>query len=117
MKKLFLLAALLPFAVLAQPLNPTNNPNQPGYQIRSQQRLQNEMQTRQIQQQGMLNQQLQTQSRQQRLETRTQLDNQQMRIQRAQPGGQMLPNSGGGMLNSRPQNGDMLRQPSSDSRY
>lgn len=114
MKKLFWLAALVPFVALAQPLNPTNNPNQPGYQIRSQQRLQNEMQTRQIQQQSTLNQQLQNQSRQQRLETRTQLDNQQQRIQ---PGGQMLPNNNGGMLNSRPKNGDMLRPSSSSSRY
>ena len=117
MKKLFWLAALVPFVALAQPLNPTNNPNQPGYQIRSQQRLQNEMQTRQIQQQSTLNQQLQNQSRQQRLETRTQLDTQQQRIQRVQPGGQMLPNNNGGMLNSRPKNGDMLRPSSSNSRY
>ncbi|KJM61992.1 hypothetical protein B5M10_04635 [Pluralibacter gergoviae] len=117
MKKLLWLAALVPFVTLAQPLNPTNTPNQPGYQIRSQQRLQNEMQTRQIQQQSNLNQQLQNQSRQQRLEMRTQLDNQQQSIQRAQPGGQMLPNNSGSMLNSRPQNGDMLRSSSSSSRY
>lgn len=35
MKRLLLITALLPFAVLAQPINTMNNPNQPGYQIPS----------------------------------------------------------------------------------
>ncbi|MDI5536347.1 DUF2756 domain-containing protein, partial [Salmonella enterica subsp. enterica serovar Montevideo] len=40
-----LITALLPFAVLAQPINTMNNPNQPGYKIPSQQRMQTQMQT------------------------------------------------------------------------
>lgn len=61
MKRLLLITALLPFAVLAQPINTLNNPNQPGYKIPSQQRMQTQMQTQQIQQgqpgNGMLGQQ------------------------------------------------------------
>ncbi|EAM8299041.1 DUF2756 family protein [Salmonella enterica] len=73
MKRLLLITALLPFAVLAQPINTMNNPNQPGYQIPSQQRMQTQMQTQQIQQQGMLKQQMQTQARsQQRMQTQMQ---------------------------------------------
>lgn len=110
MKKVVLLAALMPLAAaLAQPLNPTNNPNQPGYTIRSQQRLQNEMQTQQIQQKGMLNQQLQNQTRQQQQQLHSQLQGQQLQIQRAQPGGQMMPNSGPRMLNSQPGSSDIRR--------
>lgn len=52
MKRYLILAALLPFACLAQPINTLNNPNQPGYQIPSQQRMQTQMQTQQIQQKG-----------------------------------------------------------------
>ena len=37
MKRLLLLTALLPFVGFAQPINTLNNPNQPGYQIPSQQ--------------------------------------------------------------------------------
>ena len=33
MKRLLILAALIPFAALAQPLNTMNNPNQQGYVI------------------------------------------------------------------------------------
>ena len=70
MKRLLILTALLPFVGFAQPINTLNNPNQPGYQIPSQQRMQTQMQTQQIQQKGMLNQQLktQTQLQQQHLE-------------------------------------------------
>ncbi|EDN0563025.1 hypothetical protein CYE67_06875 [Salmonella enterica subsp. enterica serovar Newport] len=61
MKRLLLITALLPFAVLAQPINTMNNPNQPGYQIPSQQRMQTQMQTQRVQQgqpgNGMLGQQ------------------------------------------------------------
>ncbi|ADO46576.1 DUF2756 family protein [[Enterobacter] lignolyticus] len=99
MKRLLLLAALLPFTVLAQPLNVTNNPNQPGYIIPSQQRMQNQMQSQQIQQQGMLNQQVQNQSQMQQQRLQSQLNNNQQRVIDLQPGQQMLPNSNGGMLN------------------
>ena len=40
MKRLLILTALLPFVGFAQPINTLNNPNQPGYQIPSQQRMQ-----------------------------------------------------------------------------
>lgn len=49
MKRLLILTALLPFVGFAQPINTLNNPNQPGYQIPSQQRMQTQMQTQQIQ--------------------------------------------------------------------
>ena len=118
MKRLLILTALLPFVGFAQPINTLNNPNQPGYQIPSQQRMQTQMQTQQIQQKGMLNQQLKTHSQ---------------RVLQSQPGErnparqQMLPNTNGGMLNSNRnpdsslnqqhmlperRNGDMLNQPS-----
>ncbi|MFW7423952.1 DUF2756 domain-containing protein [Escherichia coli] len=45
MKRLLILTALLPFVGFAQPINTLNNPNQPGYQIPSQQRMQTQMQT------------------------------------------------------------------------
>ncbi|EMH4164737.1 DUF2756 domain-containing protein [Pluralibacter gergoviae] len=109
MKKIVLLATLLPFAALAQPLNPTNNPNQPGYINRSQQRMQNEMQSQQIQQKGMLNQQLQNQTRQQQQQLHSQLQGQQLQIQRAQPGGQMVPNNNPGTLNSQPGSSNIRR--------
>ena len=50
MKRFLILTALLPFAALAQPLNTMNNPNQPGYVIPSQQRMQTEMMSQQQQQ-------------------------------------------------------------------
>ncbi|MGL4726763.1 MAG: DUF2756 family protein [Scandinavium sp.] len=129
MKKLLLIAALMPFAVLAQPLNPTNNPNQPGYVIPSQQRMQNQMQSQQIQQKGMLNQQLQTQTQLQQQHLKTQLNDNQQRVMNSQPGEQMLPNTNGGMLSGgssdkmlnsssqqhmlpQTQNGDLLSTPS-----
>ncbi|EHM0995117.1 TPA: DUF2756 family protein [Salmonella enterica] len=100
MKRLLLITALLPFAVLAQPINTMNNPNQPGYQIPSQQRMQTQMQTQQIQQQGMLKQQMQTQARSQQQNLQSQLN---ANTQRVQPGNgmlgqQTLPNTQGGML-------------------
>lgn len=74
MKRLLLITALLSFAVLAQPINTMNNPNQPGYQIPSQQ-----------------------QNLQSQLNANTQ------RVQQGQPGNgmlgqQTLPNTLGGML-------------------
>ena len=67
---LVFLAALMPLGVLAQPININNNPNQPGYVVPSQQRMQNEMKVQQQQQQSMLKQDLnnQTRSQQQRMQ-------------------------------------------------
>jgi hypothetical protein len=128
MKTVLFLAALMPFAVLAQPLNVTNNPNQPGYVIPSQQRMQTEMHTQQLQQKGMLNQQLQTQTQMQQQHLQTQMNTNQQRVLNAQPGGQPLPNTNGGMLSGnsdkmlnsssqqhmlpQTQNGDLLSTPS-----
>ncbi|EDA5886119.1 DUF2756 domain-containing protein [Salmonella enterica subsp. enterica serovar Newport] len=118
MKRLLLITALLPFAVLAQPINTMNNPNQPGYQIPSQQRMQTQMQTQQIQRQGMLKQQMQTQqiqrqgmlkqqmqtqARSQQQNLQSQLNANTQRVQQGQPGNgmlgqQTLPNTQGGML-------------------
>ena len=122
MKRLLLLAMLLPFAGFAQPINTMNNPNQPGYQIPSQQRMQTQMQTQQIQQKGMLNQQLQTQTRMQQQHLENQIQSQPGELNPSQQ--QMLPNSNGGMLSgtrnpdsslnkqhmlSEKKNGDMLK--------
>ncbi len=52
MKRLVMLAALVPFVALAQPLNTMNNPNLPDYQNPSQQRLSTQMKTQQTQQKG-----------------------------------------------------------------
>lgn len=129
MKTLLFLAALMPFAVLAQPLNPTNNPNQPGYVIPSQQRMKTEMQSQQVQQKGMLNQQLKTQTQLQQQQLQTQMNNNQQRVLNSQPGEQVLPNTNGGMLSGgnsdkmlnsssqqhmlpQTQNGDLLSTPS-----
>lgn len=125
MKRLILVAALLPFAVLAQPINTLNNHNQPGYQNPSQQRMQNQMMIQQQQQTGMLNQQLQTQTRVQQQHLQTQMNNDTLRVQQSQPGGQVLPNTNGGMLSGvdssggvqqqhmlpQRQNGDLLNNP------
>lgn len=54
MKAMLYLAALVPLSVMAQPINIDNNPNQPGYVVPSQQRMQNQMQTQQMQQQNTL---------------------------------------------------------------
>lgn len=124
MKRLLLLAALVPCTALAQPLNTTNNPNLPGYQVPSQQRMQTQMLNQQSQQQGMLKQQMQSQTHLQQQHLQTQLDNNTQRIQQTQPGNpQMLPNNGKGMLTpteraagqqhllQERQNGDMLKKP------
>ncbi|EOV8988867.1 DUF2756 family protein [Cronobacter dublinensis] len=114
MKRYLLLAAALPLAALAEPINVLNNPNQPGYVIPSQQRLQTQMQSQQIQQKGMLNQQLQTQSRLQQQQLQTQMNNNVARIQQNQPGNlnpqreQVLPNTNGGMLNHQTSSQHML---------
>lgn len=87
MKRLLLLTALLPFVGFAQPINTLNNPNQPGYQIPSQQRMQTQMQTQQIQQKGMLNQQLKTQTQLQQQHLENQINNNSQRVLQSQPGG------------------------------
>ncbi|WP_411899947.1 DUF2756 domain-containing protein, partial [Salmonella enterica] len=65
MKRLLIITALLPFAVFDQPINTINNPNQPGYQIPSQQPMQTQLQLHQNQHQGMLNKHIQTHARNQ----------------------------------------------------
>lgn len=120
MKRLILIAALFPFAAMAQPINTLNNPNQPGYQNPSQQRMQTQMQSQQIQQQGMLNQQLQTQTRVQQQHLQTQINTNSQRVQESQPGERYLPNTNGGMLNggtnqSGVQQQHMLSQPAAPS--
>jgi len=80
MKYLLSLAMLLPLSVFAQPINTINNPNQPGYQIPSQQRMQTQMLNQQSQQKGMLNQQLQTQTRMQQQHLESQINNNSQRV-------------------------------------
>lgn len=103
MKAMLYLAALLPLSVPAQPINIDNNPNQPGYVVPSQQRMQNQMQTQQMQQQNNLKQSIQNQSRAQQQHLQTQLNNDRQRVQqndnlnRQQP----LPNTNGGCCSAR----------------
>ena len=105
MKRPIIMAVLLPLTAFAQPINTTNNPNLPGYQIPSQQRMQTQMLNQQQQQKGMLNQNLQTQTRLQQQHLEAQINNNTQRVREAQPGEldpgrqQMLPNTQGGMLN------------------
>ncbi|MDK9355461.1 DUF2756 family protein [Lelliottia sp. V106_10] len=106
MKRYLILTALLPFAVLAQPLNTMNNPNQPGYEIPSQQRMQTQMLGQQQQQKGMLNQQLKTQTQLQQQSLQNQMNNNTQMIQQGQPRVQPLPNTNGGMLSATPRTAD-----------
>ena len=105
MKRLIIVAALLPLTAFAQPINTTNNPNLPGYEIPSQQRMQTHMLNQQQQQKGMLKQSVQTQSRLQQQHLEAQINNNTQRVREAQPGEldpsrhQVLPNTNGGMLN------------------
>lgn len=104
MKRLIIMAAFLPLTAFAQPINTLNNPNQPGYQIPSQQRMQTQMLNQQQQQKGMLNQNLQTQTRLQQQHLEAQINNNSQRVLQTQPGEldpgrqQMLPNTNSGML-------------------
>ena len=98
MKRLPILIALLPFAALAQPINTLNNPNQQGYVIPSQQRMQTEMMSQQQQQKGMLNQQLKTQTQMQQQSLQNQMNANTQRVQQGQMREQPLPNKNGGML-------------------
>nr|WP_318383406.1 DUF2756 family protein [uncultured Enterobacter sp.] len=106
MKRYVILAALLSPGAFAQPINTLNNPNQPGYEIPAQQRMQTQMLNQQSQQKGMLNQQLQTQTRVQQQHLESQINTNSQRVRQGQPGElnssrqQMLPNAGGGMLNN-----------------
>lgn len=99
MKAILFLAVLMPLGVLAQPININNNPNQPGYVVPSQQRMQNEMKVQQQQQQSMLKQDLNNQTRSQQQHLQNQLQTNQ---QRAAQGGnlnapqQVRPNNNGG---------------------
>ena len=86
MKAILFLAALMPLGVLAQPININNNPNQPGYVVPSQQRMQNEMKIQQQQQQSMLKQDLNNQTRSQQQHLQNQLQTNQ---QRAAQGGNL----------------------------
>lgn len=98
MKRLPILIALLPFAALAQPINTLNNPNQQGYVIPSQQRMQTEMMSQQQQHKGMLNQQLKTQTQVQQQHLQNQMNANTQRVQQGQMREQPLSNSNGGML-------------------
>lgn len=86
MKKLLLLVLLLPLGSLAQAPNTLNNPNLPGYQNPTQQRLQTQMQAQQQQQQKTLNQQIQSQSLQQQQQLNNSLNTQRQRVLESQPG-------------------------------
>lgn len=98
MKRIVILMALLPFAALAQPINTLNNPNQQGYVIPSQQRMQTEMMSQQQQQKGMLNQQLRTQTQMQQQNLQNQMNANTQRVQQGQMREQPLQNKNGGML-------------------
>ena len=98
MKQLLIIAALIPFTALAQPLNTLNNPNQQGYVIPSQQRMQTEMMSQQQQQKGMLNQQLRTQTQMQQQSLQNQMNANTQRVPQGQVREQPLPNRNGGML-------------------
>ncbi|HDS9360215.1 TPA: DUF2756 family protein [Enterobacter chengduensis] len=124
MKRIVILMALLPFAALAQPINTLNNPNQQGYVIPSQQRMQTEMMSQQQQQKGMLNQQLRTQTQMQQQNLQNQMNANTQRVQQGQMREQPLQNKNGGMLGggstlnggqqhmlTPPSNGNMLNNP------
>lgn len=86
MKKLLLLVLLLPLNSLAQEPNVLNNPNLPGYQNPTQQRLQTQMQAQQQQQQKTLNQQIQSQRLQQQQQLNNTINTQKLHVQESQPG-------------------------------
>ncbi|WP_039057760.1 DUF2756 family protein [Enterobacter sp. Bisph1] len=115
MKRVALFALVLPFSVLAQPLNTTNDPHQPGYVIPSQQRMQTQMLNQQQQHQGMLKQQMQTQTQLQQQQLQTQINDNTQRVRQPQPGGvpvqqQVLPNNSAGMLNGETSNSGVTQQ-------
>lgn len=85
MKPWLILMTLLPVTGFAQPINTMNNPNLPDYQNPSVQRMQTQMQTQQIQQQGMLHQQLQSQTQIQQQHLQNQMNARTQQIQQSQP--------------------------------
>ncbi|MFD1800856.1 DUF2756 domain-containing protein [Mixta tenebrionis] len=86
-KLLWVFIALLPLSGMADTLNSNNNnnPNQPGYNP-SQQRLQNQMQSNQIQQQNRLRQDQQWQTQQTQRRLQEQRNSTQQRVLQSQPG-------------------------------
>ncbi|MBS0848232.1 DUF2756 domain-containing protein [Citrobacter sp. JGM124] len=86
MRKLMILVFLLPLNCLAQQPNPLNNPNLPGYQNPTQQRLQSQMKTQQQQQQNTLNQQIQNQNLQQQQQLNREIGTNTQRVIQSQPG-------------------------------
>lgn len=85
MKPWLILMTLLPVTGFAQPINTMNNPNLPDYQNPSVQRMQTQMQTQQIQQQGKLNQELQSQTHVQQQHLQNQMNGHTQQIQQSQP--------------------------------
>lgn len=88
MKKwLIVVAALLPFSSMANSLDNTNQPNQPGYNP-SQQRIQAQMQAQQQQLQQKLRQDQQQQTQQLQRKMQEQRDSARQRVIESQPGQQ-----------------------------
>lgn len=106
MKRLLMLVFLAPLSSFAQYPNPQNNPNLPGYQIPSQQRLQTQMGQQQQLQQNQLSQQLQQQSQQQQRQLNTEINNNTQRLLPS-PQGQ----KNGPVLNQSEESGSSLLTP------
>ena len=104
MRNLLILLMAIPLIALAQPPNSLNNPNLPGYQNPSQQRLQTDMQTQQKVQQNRLQQQLQTESQQQQQQLNQELNTSRQHVLESQPGMMSMPQppSPSETLNSHP---------------
>lgn len=98
MKSLVTLVALLPLAVFAQPINSMNNPDLPGYQNPSQVRMSQQMNDQQLQQQSMLNQDVSSSNNMLNQQLQSNMNNDSQRVLDLQPGTQIMPNQGGGML-------------------
>ncbi|MJZ42535.1 hypothetical protein DS487_16860 [Salmonella enterica subsp. enterica] len=94
MRQWLILMALLPVTGFAQPINTLNNPNMPDYQNPSLQRMQTQMQTQQIQEQGMLHQQLQSQTQVQQQHLQNQMNTTTHQIQQSRPATIPVPHSG-----------------------
>ncbi|QDY40627.1 DUF2756 domain-containing protein [Candidatus Pantoea soli] len=88
MKKwLIVIAALLPLSSMANMLNNTSQPNQPGYNP-SQQRMQTQMQVQQQQQQQKLRQDQQQQNQEMQRKLQERRDSARARVIQSQPGQQ-----------------------------
>ncbi|BDH44233.1 hypothetical protein TUM12370_02770 [Salmonella enterica subsp. enterica serovar Choleraesuis] len=99
MRLLIAVAALMPMVALAQPINTLNNPNLPGYQNPTLTRMNQQMNSQQLQQQSMLNQSVINNNSLQQQRLQSQLNSNSQRVLNSQPGQQVLPNNGSGMLN------------------